>query len=210
MRYLEWAVWIAGLLTALGLSHGIRDMTRRGQFPTNQTVVIAMLFMTGVVLVPAIGISPFHLLWWFPLSFAVGTMSLPVVSPFWFLRFPGGLYWRLCCVGIEWVDAERTRQSIAEAEERYRGLVESGVDPEQARSQAVQEGLARLRPEAAHGPTHWSLTFAVVATGGALFGVVQDWIRHGLRPHDLLVWLIIWVACQATAFLAFYLRRPPE
>lgn len=82
-------------------------------------------------------------------------------------------------------------------------------DPAERRAWQRFRGRDRL-DETADEPTHWSVKFAAVATGGVLFGVVQEWIRHGLLARDLLVWLIIWVACEAAAFVAFSLRRPPE
>ena len=50
-------------------------------------VLLGVISVIGVLLLP---LSPFHLLWWYPVSFAIGMLSL--TFPLSLLNIPGQLF----------------------------------------------------------------------------------------------------------------------
>src|SRR6185503_13383820 len=68
-------LWFVGALITMFWACGIRSYVRTGQGVSQQTVNQTMMFGLSLVVVPIFGFSPFHLLWMFPVSFIVGTLS---------------------------------------------------------------------------------------------------------------------------------------
>lgn len=98
--YLGWLIWLVGLIVAVGWVYGIRNYMRRGMGVTQQTVNTTMLFFVSLIVTLSLRISPYHLLWLFPLSWVLGTLSL--AFPFSLLSIPGGLFRGMCCIGLDW------------------------------------------------------------------------------------------------------------
>jgi len=98
--YLGWLTWLVGLIVAVGWVYGIRNYTRRGVGVTQQTVNTTMLFFVSLIVTLSLRISPYHLLWLFPLSWVMGTLSL--VFPFSLLSIPGALFRGMSCIGLDW------------------------------------------------------------------------------------------------------------
>jgi hypothetical protein len=91
-------LWIVGALITMFWAYGIRSYVRTGQGVSQQTVNQTMMFGLSLVVVPIFGLSPFHLLWMFPVSFILGTLSF--VSPFSLLSVPGRIFGAICCIGL--------------------------------------------------------------------------------------------------------------
>jgi hypothetical protein len=91
-------LWTACGVCALLWVSAIRRDERRGKGSTKVSVNIGMLLTTSLVLIPVASWSPYHLLWMFPASVALGFMSL--VFPFSLLSIPGRVFWNLCCFGV--------------------------------------------------------------------------------------------------------------
>ena len=91
-------LWIAGALVTIFWAYGIRSYVRTGQGVSQQTVNQTMMFAISLIVVPIFGLSSFHLLWMFPVSFALGTLSL--MFPFSLLSVPGRIFGVICCIGL--------------------------------------------------------------------------------------------------------------
>jgi len=111
MIYLGWLIWLVGSIVAVGWVYGIRHYTRRGIGVSQQTVNRTMLFFVSLIVTLSLRISPYHLLWLFPLSWVIGTLSL--IFPFSLLSIPGGLFGDMCCVGLDWALAGGTTEGRA-------------------------------------------------------------------------------------------------
>jgi len=111
MIYLGWLIWLVGSIVAIGWVYGIRNYTRRGIGVSQQTVNRTMLFFVSLIVTLSFQISPYHLLWLFPLGWLLGTLSL--VFPFSLLSIPGGLFGDMCFVGLDWALAGRTTEGRA-------------------------------------------------------------------------------------------------
>lgn len=110
MQILEYIVYAIGVLVAITWLRGIRSYIARGSRITRQTVNTTMLFIVSLVLVPTIPFSSFHLLWMFPASFFIGTLSL--VFPFSLLSVPGQAIFHIACLGLDYDEVERNKERI--------------------------------------------------------------------------------------------------
>jgi ABC-type Co2+ transport system permease subunit len=92
------ALWVIATSMALAWAYGIRSYVKSGAGVTQMTVNTAMLFAVSVVVIPLTGISPFHLLWMFPVAWLLGTLSL--LFPISLLSIPGLVFRAICCIGL--------------------------------------------------------------------------------------------------------------
>jgi len=99
MIYLGWFIGLVGVIVAVGWVYGIRNYMRSGMGVTQQTVNTTMLFFVSLIVTLSFQISPYHLLWFFPLSWLLGTLSL--VFPFSLISIPGVLFRGICCIGLD-------------------------------------------------------------------------------------------------------------
>ena len=95
---MEAILWLIGATIALSWGYGIRTRTASGVGVTNQTVNTTMLFFVSLFVSPALG-STWHLLWLFPLSVVIGTLSL--APPFALLTPFGQRFGTVCCIGLD-------------------------------------------------------------------------------------------------------------
>jgi hypothetical protein len=79
---ITWVVWV---LVA------IRHQLRSGDIVVPPMFASTLLFGLGIVAVIALGASPLHLLWWFPLSVVLGVVVL---------MFPAGVTFTMACLGL--------------------------------------------------------------------------------------------------------------
>lgn len=92
-------LWIIGAVLTISWAYGVRRYVRSGQGISQQTVNQTMLFALSLLVVPVFGLSPFHLLWMFPVAFILGALSL--AFPFSTLSVPGRMFGAICCVGLK-------------------------------------------------------------------------------------------------------------
>lgn len=136
MRFLAYAVWVVAAVVAFGWGLGVRHYVRRGEGVQQGTVNTAMLLAVALVLVPILRVSPFHLLWAFPLSMLLG--SLWLLPPFSLLSIPGWVYGRLVCLGLNAQEVTRNKQRY----DRYEWLVTvERLPPDEAIARLRSEGL---------------------------------------------------------------------
>lgn len=79
---IAWVVWV---LVA------IRHQLRSGDIVVPPMFASTLLFGLGIVAVIALGASPLHLLWGFPLSVVLGVVVL---------MFPAGVTFTMACLGL--------------------------------------------------------------------------------------------------------------
>lgn len=99
IKILAYIVYGVGIVLTVIWLLGIRVHTKTGQGVAATTVNITMLFIVSLALVPLLELSPFHLLWFFPVSVVLGMLSGSF--PFSLLSYPGRVIWRLACVGLD-------------------------------------------------------------------------------------------------------------
>ena len=54
----------------------VRRQLRRGAMVVPPLVAATLVFALGIIVVIVTGVSPWHLLWWFPCSFIIGLVGL--------------------------------------------------------------------------------------------------------------------------------------
>jgi hypothetical protein len=97
MKIVGVALWVVGVVITVCWAYGIRTYMRNGQGVSQQTVNQTMLFALSLLTVPIFSLSPFHLLWMFPVGFILGGLSL--AFPFSVLSVPGRFFGVICSVG---------------------------------------------------------------------------------------------------------------
>jgi tetratricopeptide (TPR) repeat protein len=98
MAVLETILWILALLWTIAQGLLTRQKAKSEQASEGTFEVHAFLLAVSVAAVPALSLSPLHLIWMVPGSFLVGLAS--VIFPFSLLRIPASLYCTLWYVGI--------------------------------------------------------------------------------------------------------------
>lgn len=99
MEILSYVIYGVGVLLTLIWLAGIRVNTNSGQGVAATTVNTTLLFIVSLILIPALELSLFHLIWLFGASAMIGMLS--GVFPFSILSVPGRVLWRLVCLGID-------------------------------------------------------------------------------------------------------------
>lgn len=95
MEILGYVTYGIGVLLTLIWVAGIRANTNSGEGVSATTVNITLLFIVSLILVPAMGLSPFNLIWLFIASIVLGVLSGGLLS------LPSRILWQLVCVGID-------------------------------------------------------------------------------------------------------------
>jgi len=92
---------IYGFCTLLAISWGIliRSKSNAEQATEKIFEVHGLLMTTSLILVPILSLSPFHLLWMFPMSFVLGFLSM--FFPFRLLWPFATLYGELWYIGLK-------------------------------------------------------------------------------------------------------------
>lgn len=98
MQFLAIVLWIVGAIVTISWAYGVRLYVRSGRGVSQQTVNQTMLFALSLLVVLIFGLSPFHLLWMFPVGSILGTLSL--TFPFSVLSIPGRIFRAICCIGL--------------------------------------------------------------------------------------------------------------
>jgi hypothetical protein len=84
-------VFVLAIFWVLSQLVATRRKLRTGQVVIPPLFAATLVFLVGILVVAALGASPLHLLWLFPLSFVLGLALL---------LFPPGLNLTLVCLGL--------------------------------------------------------------------------------------------------------------
>jgi len=95
MEILGYVTYGIGVLLTLILLAGIRANTNSGEGVAVTTVNVTLLFIVSLILVPAMALSPFNIIWLFIASVVLGMLSGELLS------MPSRILWQLVCVGID-------------------------------------------------------------------------------------------------------------
>lgn len=98
MQVVGTVLWLIALLWAIGQGLLIRGKAKSEQATEHTFEVHALLLAVSVAVVPALSLSPLHLLWMVPASFVLGLGS--AIFPINLLRIPASLYGALWYIGI--------------------------------------------------------------------------------------------------------------
>ena len=99
MKVVEILLWIVGAVVTVSWAYGIRSYVRTGQGVTQQTLNQTMMFALALIIVPVFDLSPFQLLWMFPVGLVVGGLAF-AGFPFSLLSAPGRVFRAICCIGL--------------------------------------------------------------------------------------------------------------
>ena len=97
MRIIGIIIWVVGVLWAIAQGFNIRQKAKREQATEHTFELHALLLAVSVIIIPALSLSPFHLLWMLPASFLLGLAS--VIFPLNLLWIPASLYGSIWYVG---------------------------------------------------------------------------------------------------------------
>ena len=90
MRVIGTVLWIVALLWAVVQGVLLRQKAKSEQATEHTFELHALLVAVSVAIIPALSLSPFHLLWMVPISFLLGLAS--VIFPLNLLWTPASLY----------------------------------------------------------------------------------------------------------------------
>jgi hypothetical protein len=135
MQIIGYAVYGIAVFLAGTFFIGIRSNTARGAGVTRQTVNTTMLFTVSLVVVPLLSLSPFHLLWMFPISFVLGALSL--AFPFSLLSIPGRGIFHIACIGLDQKELRKRQDRIKKLQSV---MMAEGVTAEQAKAKLEELG----------------------------------------------------------------------
>lgn len=92
-------IYIICVLIAISWGILIRHRAKTEQATEKIFEVFGVLMVVSLILIPTLSLSPFHLLWMFPVSFLLGTLSL--IFPFSLLWPLASLYSSLWYIGLK-------------------------------------------------------------------------------------------------------------
>ena len=97
MQIIGVILWAIAVLYAIYWGFIIRQKAKNEQAREHTFELHALLLVVSVTIIPALSLSPFHLLWMIPASFVLGLAS--VIFPLNLLWLPASLYGSLWYVG---------------------------------------------------------------------------------------------------------------
>jgi hypothetical protein len=114
---------------------GIRKFTKSGEGIDRGCVNTTMLFIVSLIMVPLIDLSPLHLLWMFPVSIGMGSLSI-LCFPFNLLSLAGQVVGNIACFGLDPTIVQRNKKKL----HRYAEL-------RQFEGLTIEEAMKRLKEE---------------------------------------------------------------
>jgi len=99
MQIAEWTIWGLAAFWTFQWSWAFRRRVGEGKPCLISAATIPLLWVICLIFVPVLGYSLFHLLWLFPLCCALRILS--PLFPLSLLHYPGLLYARLWCIGLQ-------------------------------------------------------------------------------------------------------------
>lgn len=135
MAVISWVVYAVALfITVSSLAH-IRYKTSTGEGVPITTINGTLLFVISLIVIPAWGFSPFHVLWVFPASYILGSMSL--MLPFSILSILGRPLGFLVCLGLDQDEIRKRQERVSKMQEI---VYEEGCSFEEAREILIERG----------------------------------------------------------------------
>ncbi len=98
MHIIEIVIWVIALVWAIAHGFLIRHKAKTEQACEHTFELHALLLGVSVIIIPALSLSPLHLLWMVPASFVLGLASM-TIFPLNLLWIPASLYGSLWYIG---------------------------------------------------------------------------------------------------------------
>ncbi len=76
MAMISQGVFVLAMVWTLWHLMHVRRQLRRGAIVVPPLVAATLIFALGIIVVIVTGVSPLHLVWWFPCSFIIGLVVL--------------------------------------------------------------------------------------------------------------------------------------
>jgi len=76
MAMISQGVFVLAIVWTLWQLVHVRQQLRRGAMVVPPLVAATLVFALGIIVVIVTGVSPLHLVWWFPCSFIIGLVVL--------------------------------------------------------------------------------------------------------------------------------------
>ena len=99
MHIIASILYVICVLFAISWGVLLRRKAKTEQVTERILEVFGLLMVVSLILIPALSLSPFHLLWMFPVSFLLGLLSL--IFPFRLLWPLASLYGSLWYIGLK-------------------------------------------------------------------------------------------------------------
>ncbi len=135
MEIAGYIIYGVGVLLAAVWLMGIRLHTNSGQGVTMSTINITMLFIVSLALIPVLKLEPLHLLWMYPSSFLLGTLSL--MFPFSLLSIPGNLVAKIACVGLNQAEIAIKKERVRKMREL---ILNENITAKEAKAKLEENG----------------------------------------------------------------------
>ncbi len=140
MGTIEIIILIIAIIVIIIWFYGMRDSIAKGKGVTNANANITFLLFLSVLLILILSISPYHLLWIFPLIFIIGmTFMVVPVFPFSLRNFGGKLMVKIAFVGLN-------LEEIKTNERRFKLLSEI-IYKENLDEEGTKKAVERLKKE---------------------------------------------------------------
>lgn len=88
---LDTLVWVLAIGYVVWVMSATRYQLRTGRIVLPPLFAATLVFAAGILALWLLGVSPLHLLWWFPLSLVLGVVLLTV---------PLGVHLTMTCLGL--------------------------------------------------------------------------------------------------------------
>jgi len=140
MNAIEIIILILATIISLVWFYGMRDSISKGKGVTNANANITFLCFLSIILIVILSISPYHLLWVFPLIFIVGmTLMVVPIFPFSLFNYGGKIMIRLAFLGLN-IDEIKTN-------ERRLKLLSEIIYKENLDEEGTKKAVERLKKE---------------------------------------------------------------
>ena len=140
MNAIEIIILILATIISFVWFYGMRDSISKGKGVTNANANITFLCFLSIILIVILSISPYHLLWIFPLIFIVGmTLMVVPIFPFSLFNYGGKIMIRLAFLGLN-IDEIKTN-------ERRLKLLSEIIYKENLDEEGTKKAVERLKRE---------------------------------------------------------------
>jgi len=140
MNAIEIIILILATIISFVWFYGMRDSISKGKGVTNANANITFLCFLSIILIVILSISPYHLLWIFPLIFIVGmTLMVVPIFPFSLFNYGGKIMIRLAFLGLN-IDEIKTN-------ERRLKLLSEIIYKENLDEEGTKKAVERLKKE---------------------------------------------------------------
>ncbi len=124
MEIVEYIVYGIGVFVTVGWLIAIRSNVAKGDGVPTAIAVMCLFFSSSLILVALLPVTPFHLLWLFPVAIFLGVLAINRYSFMGSILFNAGrLFGGLVLIGMDRDRISKRRGLIFELEKSYRNIL---------------------------------------------------------------------------------------